>query len=85
MHACTAGLLLKEYKAKFEGSPVTATYSYMRQVLVSSLPQNPLVTHETDWERLRDPHFLNRTLRYAPRPPPLCCVLGPLAACGAAL
>ena len=59
-----AGLLLKEYQSRFTGSPVTATYAYLKQLLSSSLPQNPLVTHETDWARLRDPAFLDRTLRY---------------------
>jgi acyl-CoA oxidase len=59
-----AGLLLKEYKEKFSGSPVSATYSYLTQILASSLPQNPLVTHETDFARLRDPAFLEKTLRY---------------------
>lgn len=47
---------------------MTATYSYLKQGLVNSLPQNPLVTHETDWVRLRDAHFLNRTLRCSPLP-----------------
>jgi acyl-CoA oxidase len=28
------------------------------------MPQNPLTTHETDFSRLRDSAFLDRTLRY---------------------
>jgi acyl-CoA oxidase len=55
---------MKEYERRFTGSPVTATYSYLKQLLSSSVPQNPLVTHETDWARLRDTAFLDRTLRY---------------------
>lgn len=51
---------------------MSATYSYLRQSLISSLPQNPLITHETDWARLRDPHFLNRTLRYGRAAAPQC-------------
>ena len=43
---------------------MSATYSYLTQFLSSSLPQNPLVTHETDFSRLRDSAFLDRTLRY---------------------
>lgn len=60
------GLLLKEYKAKFAGSPVSATYTYLKQVLSNNLPANPLVAHETDWNRLRDPAFLDATLRCSP-------------------
>jgi hypothetical protein len=59
---------MQEYKARFAGSPVTATYAYLKQVLSNNLPQNPLVTHETDWNRLRDPHFLDSTLRCAAWP-----------------
>lgn len=61
-----AGLLLKEYKAKFAGSPVSATYTYLKQLFANNLPANPLVTHETDWNRLRNPSFLDATLRYNP-------------------
>lgn len=60
----TAGLLLKEYKAKFSGSPVTVTYTYLRHLVRDSLPANPLTTHETDPAKLRDPAFLDRALRY---------------------
>ena len=60
-----AGLLLKEYKTKFSGSPVTATYTYLKYLLRDTLPNNPLVSHETAPEKLRDPAFLARALRYA--------------------
>jgi len=59
-----AGLLLKEYRDKFRGSPVAATWSYLKQVAVDSLPPNPLVTHDTDPAHLRDPAFLTRALRH---------------------
>lgn len=52
-HTCTlqvAGLLLKEYRDSFKGSPVVATWSYLKQWALDSLPPNPLVTHETsEW------------------------------------
>ena len=59
-----AGLLLKEYRDKFRGSPIAATWSYLKQMAVDSLPPNPLVTHDTDPAHLRDPAFLTRALRY---------------------
>ena len=62
-------MLLKEYKAMFAGSPVSATYTYLKQVVSNSLPANPLVTHETDWNRLRDPSFLDATLKCGPNLP----------------
>lgn len=59
-----AGLLLKEYSKSFSGSPVAATWSYLKQWALDKLPPNPLVTHETDRTHLRDPAFLKRALRY---------------------
>ena len=42
-----AGLLLKEYRDSFRGSPLAATWSYLKIWAADSLPANPLVTHET--------------------------------------
>jgi acyl-CoA oxidase len=59
-----AGLLLREYADSFKGSPIQATWSYLKQWAYDQLPPNPLVTHETDPVHLRDPGFLSRALRY---------------------
>ncbi|KAH7619063.1 hypothetical protein Ndes2526B_g06014 [Nannochloris sp. 'desiccata'] len=59
-----AGLLLKEYRNQFRGSPIVATWSYLKQMAADALPPNPLVTHETDPHHLRDPAFLTSALRY---------------------
>ncbi|PSC71176.1 acyl-coenzyme A oxidase peroxisomal [Micractinium conductrix] len=59
-----AALLLKEYRDSFRGSPLMATWSYLKIWAQDSLPANPLVTHETDPSHLRDPSFLVRALRY---------------------
>ncbi|PRW59741.1 acyl-coenzyme A oxidase peroxisomal isoform B [Chlorella sorokiniana] len=59
-----AALLLKEYQDQFRGSPIAATWSYLKIWARDSLPANPLVTHETDVAHLRDPTFLVRALRY---------------------
>ncbi|KAL4429343.1 hypothetical protein ABPG77_005117 [Micractinium sp. CCAP 211/92] len=59
-----AALLLKEYRDSFRGSPLAATWSYLKIWAQDSLPANPLVTHETDVQHLRDPAFLVRALRY---------------------
>ena len=63
---CCCRVAVKEYKAMFAGSPVSATYTYLKQVVSNNLPANPLVTHETDWNRLRDPSFLDATLKCVP-------------------
>jgi hypothetical protein len=42
-----AALLLKEYRDSFRGSPLAATWSYLKIWAQDSLPANPLVTHET--------------------------------------
>ena len=59
-----SGLLLKEYRSQFRGSPLAATWSYLKQVATDALPPNPLVTHETDPSHLRDPAFLTSALRH---------------------
>ena len=59
-----SALLLKEYGEKFKGSPVAATWSYLKQIAYDSMPTNPLVTHATDPTHLRDPGFLKRALRH---------------------
>mmetsp|Transcript_817 Transcript_817/g.2475 ORF Transcript_817/g.2475 Transcript_817/m.2475 type:complete len:143 (+) Transcript_817:1832-2260(+) len=57
-------MLLKLYRSKFKGTPLQATYNYLRQLASDSLMVNPLVSHETDVRHLRDPGFQIRTLRY---------------------
>lgn len=59
-----AALLLKEYADSFKGSPVSSSWRYLKQMVGDSLPQNPLITHETDARHLRDPAFLVRAMRY---------------------
>lgn len=59
-----AALLLKEYKDSFAGSPVMATWSYLKQVASDSLPTNPLISHATEPSHLRNTGFLKRSLRY---------------------
>lgn len=59
-----AGLLLKEYRNQFRGSPLASTWSYLKQMASDALPPNPLVTHDTDPAHLRDPAFLTRALRH---------------------
>ncbi len=57
-------MLLKEYRQQFSGAPLTATYHYLRAALMGALPNNPLVTHDTDVRHLRDPAFLAKALEY---------------------
>lgn len=59
-----AGLLLKEYRRQFRGSPLAATWSYLKQVAADSMPANPLVTHDTDPAHLKDPGFLRKAMRH---------------------
>ncbi|KAF5836726.1 acyl-CoA dehydrogenase/oxidase C-terminal [Dunaliella salina] len=59
-----SGLLLKEYRSQFQGAPLSSTFAFLRQLAASSLPNNPLVTHETDVRHLRDPSFLASALEY---------------------
>ena len=67
-------MLLKQYKERFSGSPVQATWTYLRQTALDALPPNPLVSHDTEARHLRDPAFLVRMMRCAPvrLPPPVC-------------
>eukprot|EP00878_Enallax_costatus_P017218 GHUV01018077.1.p1 GENE.GHUV01018077.1~~GHUV01018077.1.p1 ORF type:complete len:603 (+),score=125.83 GHUV01018077.1:149-1957(+) len=58
------GTLLKGYRAKFKGAPISSTVNYLKQYIGGALPHNPLVTHETDVRHLRDPTFLRGALRY---------------------
>uniref|UniRef100_A0A383WGP6 Acyl-coenzyme A oxidase n=1 Tax=Tetradesmus obliquus TaxID=3088 RepID=A0A383WGP6_TETOB len=58
------GTLLKGYRARFKGAPLSSTFSYLKQYVAGALPHNPLVTHETDVRHLRDPAFLRGALRY---------------------
>jgi acyl-CoA oxidase len=62
--AQVTAMLLKGYKAKFKGAPISSTVSYLKQYVAGVLPHNPLVTHETDVRHLRDPAFLRGALRY---------------------
>eukprot|EP00197_Chlamydomonas_leiostraca_P012961 CAMPEP_0202866722 /NCGR_PEP_ID=MMETSP1391-20130828/8326_1 /ASSEMBLY_ACC=CAM_ASM_000867 /TAXON_ID=1034604 /ORGANISM="Chlamydomonas leiostraca, Strain SAG 11-49" /LENGTH=696 /DNA_ID=CAMNT_0049546701 /DNA_START=100 /DNA_END=2190 /DNA_ORIENTATION=- len=57
-------LLLKEYRTQFSGAPISSTLHFIGQLAASSLPNNPLVTHETDPRHLRDPSFLTKALEY---------------------
>jgi acyl-CoA oxidase len=59
-----AGLLLKEYRDSFKGSPLSSTWSYLKQLASDAMPPNPLVTHDTDPAHLRDPAFLQRAMRH---------------------
>ncbi len=59
-----SALLLKEYREQFLGAPLAATWIYLRQWARDTMPQNPLVTHETSVAHLRDPTFLRHALRY---------------------
>lgn len=58
-----SALLLKEYREQFLGAPLAATWVYLRQWARDSMPQNPLITHETSAAHLRDPAFLRHALR----------------------
>lgn len=59
-----SAMLLKEYRQQFSGAPLSATYHYLRAALMGALPNNPLVTHDTDVRHLRDPAFLAKALEY---------------------
>ncbi|GIL60959.1 hypothetical protein Vafri_15757 [Volvox africanus] len=59
-----SAMLLKEYRQQFSGAPLTATYHYLRASLLGALPNNPLVTHDTEPRHLRDPAFLSKALEY---------------------
>jgi hypothetical protein len=57
-------MLLKGYRARFKGAPLSSTVSYLKQYLAGVLPHNPLVTHETSAAHLRDAAFLRGALRF---------------------
>ena len=57
-------MLLKEYRQQFQSTPITSSYAFLKTMLLGALPNNPLVTHETDVKHLRDPVYLTRTLEY---------------------
>lgn len=59
-----SAMLLKEYREQFAGAPLSATYHFLRSLLMGALPNNPLVTHETDTRHLCDPVFLSKALEY---------------------
>lgn len=58
------GIILKGYRAQFKGAPISSSYHYLKQFVLGNLPNNPLVTHETDVRHLRDPTFLMKAMRY---------------------
>lgn len=64
LNAQVAAMLLKRYKERFSGAPLKATWTYLRQIALDSLPPNPLVSHDTEPKHLRDPAFLVRALRW---------------------
>ena len=59
-----SALLLKQYRARFQGAPLTSTYRFLEQLVLGSLPSNPLVTHDTDTRHLRDTSFLTKALEH---------------------
>lgn len=72
-----AGLLLKQYQDSFKGSPVAATFSYLRVWALDNLPPNPLVTHETggcsvgrgqDWDASERGRWWEQVLRLSMGP-----------------
>jgi hypothetical protein len=64
-------ILLKAYRTQFQGAPLSSSYNYLKQLLLSQLPNNPIITHETDAKHLRDPAFLGAALKWvAPRSRP---------------
>jgi hypothetical protein len=56
-------ILLKEYRTQFQGAPLSSSYNYLKQLMMSQLPNNPIITHETDAKHLRDPAFLGAALK----------------------
>jgi hypothetical protein len=58
-------ILLKAYRSQFQGAPLSSSYAYLKQLLLSQLPNNPIITHETDAKHLRDPAFLGAALKWA--------------------
>lgn len=53
-----AGDLLKQYKEKFQGGPLTVTWNYLRESMNAYLSQpNPVTARWEGEEHLRDPKF----------------------------
>lgn len=53
-----AGDLLKQYKEKFQGGPLTVTWNYLRESMNAYLSQpNPVTARWEGEEHLRDPNF----------------------------
>lgn len=53
-----AGLLLKQYREKFQGGTLTVTWNYLRQSMNSYLAQpNPVTARWESEDHLRNPNF----------------------------
>jgi len=59
-----ATLLLKKYQERFQGSPVKATFSYLKEALGRMMPHNPLATHDADRASVRSHAGLLRAMEY---------------------
>ncbi|KAK9230691.1 hypothetical protein WN944_023663 [Citrus x changshan-huyou] len=60
-----AGDLLKQYKEKFQGGPLTVTWNYLRESMNAYLSQpNPVTARWEGEEHLRDPKFQLDAFRY---------------------
>ncbi|RAL43982.1 unnamed protein product [Cuscuta campestris] len=60
-----AGLLLKEYREKFQGGTLSVTWNYLRQSMNSYLSQpNPVTSRWEGEDHLRDPKFQLDAFRY---------------------
>ncbi|XVF58945.1 hypothetical protein PTKIN_Ptkin07bG0107100 [Pterospermum kingtungense] len=60
-----AGDLLKQYKDKFQGGPLSVTWSYLRESMNTYFSQpNPVTTRWESTDHLRDPKFQLDAFRY---------------------
>ncbi|MEW5307894.1 MAG: hypothetical protein WDW38_007735 [Sanguina aurantia] len=59
-----AAMLLKEYRQKFQGAPLSSTYAFLKTLLLGALPVNPLFSHDEQISHLREPTFLASALDY---------------------
>ncbi|KAG5611597.1 hypothetical protein H5410_022878 [Solanum commersonii] len=60
-----AGLLLKQYREKFQGGTLTVTWNYLRQSMNSYLAQpNPVTARWESEDHLRNPNFQLDAFRY---------------------
>ncbi|PHT24724.1 Acyl-coenzyme A oxidase 2, peroxisomal [Capsicum baccatum] len=60
-----AGLLLKQYREKFRGGPLTVTWNYLRQSMNAYLAQpNPVTARWEGEDHLRNPNFQLDAFRY---------------------